>query len=62
MKSFQARFGVLISFVLSSIDRLRFCGESRRLNNVRGVDSYLLANSFTRPRMTERFTVATMRR
>jgi hypothetical protein len=41
MKSFLARFGLLISFVLSGFDRLRFCWESRRLNNERGVDSYL---------------------
>jgi hypothetical protein len=41
MKSFVARFGHLISFILSGFDRLRFCGESRRLNNDRGVDSYL---------------------
>jgi hypothetical protein len=41
MKSFLARFGQLVSFVLSGFDRLRFCGESRRLNNARGVDSYL---------------------
>jgi hypothetical protein len=41
MKSFLSRFGALISFVLSGFDRLRFCGESRRLNNERGVDSYL---------------------
>jgi hypothetical protein len=41
MKSFLARFGHLISFVLSGFDRLRFRGESRRLNNARGLDSYL---------------------
>src|SRR5713101_2083553 len=41
MKSFLARFGQFISFVLSGFDRLRFRGESRRLNNERGVDSYL---------------------
>jgi hypothetical protein len=41
MKSFLSRFGRLISLVLSGFDRLRFCGESRRLNNERGVDSYL---------------------
>ena len=41
MKSFLARFALLIKFVLSGFDRLRFCGESRRLNNERGVDSYL---------------------
>ena len=41
MKSFLSRFGRLISFVLSGFDRLRFCGEWRRLNNERGVDSYL---------------------
>jgi len=41
MKSFLSRFGALVSFVLSGFDRLRFCGESRRLNNPRGVDSYL---------------------
>jgi hypothetical protein len=41
MKSFLCRFGALVSFVLSGFDRLRFCGESRLLNNARGVDSYL---------------------
>ena len=41
MKSFLSRFGSMISFVLSGFDRLRFCGESRLLNNARGVDSYL---------------------
>lgn len=41
MKSFLSRFGALISFVLSGFDRLRFVGESRLLNNARGVDSYL---------------------
>ncbi len=41
MKSFLCRFGALISFVLSGFDRLRFRGESRLLNNARGVDSYL---------------------
>jgi hypothetical protein len=41
MNSFLSRFGALIQFVLSGFDRLRFCGESRMLNNARGVDSYL---------------------
>jgi hypothetical protein len=41
MKSFLSRFGALISFVLSGFDRLRLRGESRLLNNARGVDSYL---------------------
>ena len=41
MKSFLSRFGGLISFILTGFDRLRFRGESRRLNNARGVDSYL---------------------
>jgi hypothetical protein len=41
MKSFLSRFGSLISLVLSGFDRLRFWGESRVLNNARGVDSYL---------------------
>jgi hypothetical protein len=41
MKSFLSRFAPLINFVLSGFDRLRFRGESRRLNNERGVDSYL---------------------
>jgi hypothetical protein len=41
MKSFLARFGALVSFVLSGFDRLRFCGESRLLNHARGVQSYL---------------------
>lgn len=41
MKSFLARFGVLVSFVLSGFDRLRFRGESRLLNNAKGLDSFL---------------------
>jgi hypothetical protein len=41
MRSFLARFGSLIAFVLSGFDRLRFRGESRLLNNGRGVESYL---------------------
>ena len=41
MKSFLARFGAFICFVVSGFDRLRFRGESRLLNNARGVDSYL---------------------
>lgn len=41
MKSFLSRFGALISLVLSGFDRLRLVGDSRLLNNARGVDSYL---------------------
>jgi hypothetical protein len=41
MKSFLSRFGAWISLVLSGFDRLRFRGDSRLLNNARGVDSYL---------------------
>lgn len=41
MTSFLSRFGSLIAFVLSGFDRLRFRGESRLLNNGRGVESYL---------------------
>lgn len=41
MNAFLSRFGSLINFVLSGFDRLRFVGESRWLNNARGVDSYL---------------------
>jgi hypothetical protein len=41
MKSFLVRFGALIRFVLSGFDRLRFCGESRLLNDALGVQSYL---------------------
>lgn len=41
MKSFLSRFGSLLNFVLSGFDRLRFRGESRLLNNGRGVESYL---------------------
>jgi hypothetical protein len=41
MKSFLSRFGHLLRCVLSGFDRLRFRGESRLLNNARGVDSYL---------------------
>lgn len=41
MRSFLSRFGSLISFVLSGFDRLRLVGDSRLLNNQRGVQSYL---------------------
>jgi hypothetical protein len=41
VNTFLARFGSLVSFVLSGFDRLRFRGESRRLNNARGLDSVL---------------------
>jgi hypothetical protein len=41
MRSFLARFGSLFSLVLSGFDRLRFRGESRVLNNAKGVDRYL---------------------
>ena len=41
MKTFLCRFGALVRFVLSGFDRLRFCGESRLLDDARGVDSYL---------------------
>src|SRR5258708_1209421 len=41
MTSFLTRFGAFVSFVLSGFDRLRFRGESRRLNNARGLDTYL---------------------
>jgi hypothetical protein len=41
MKSFLSRFGALISLVLSGFDRLRLVGDSRLLNNDRGVQSYL---------------------
>jgi hypothetical protein len=41
MTSFLRRFGAFVSFVLAGFDRLRFRGESRRLNNARGLDSYL---------------------
>ena len=41
MKSFVSRFGSLIRFCLSGFARIRLRGDSRRLNNARGVDSYL---------------------
>ena len=41
MTTFLTRFGSLVRFVLSGFDRLRFRGESRRLNNARGLDTYL---------------------
>lgn len=40
MKSFLSRFHALVLFTLTGFDRLRFCGESRLLNHVRGVQSY----------------------
>lgn len=41
MTTFLTRFGSLVRFVLAGFDRLRFRGESRRLNNARGLDTYL---------------------
>jgi hypothetical protein len=41
MRSFLSRFGSFINFCLSGFDRLRFRGESRLLNNGKGVESYL---------------------
>ena len=41
MTTFLTRFGAFVRFVLAGFDRLRFRGESRRLNNARGLDSYL---------------------
>ena len=41
MTTFLTRFGAFVSFVLAGFDRLRFRGESRPLNNARGLDSYL---------------------
>jgi hypothetical protein len=41
MKSFLARFGSFVLFVLAGFDRLRLAGESRLLNHGRGVQSYL---------------------
>jgi hypothetical protein len=41
VKSFLSHFGHLVRFVLSGFDRLRLRGESRLLNNARGLDSYL---------------------
>ena len=41
MTTFLLRFGAFVRFVLAGFDRLRFRGESRRLNNARGLDSYL---------------------
>ena len=38
---FLSRFGSLINCALSGFDRLRLVGESRWLNNARGVDSFL---------------------
>ena len=41
MRSFLSRFHALVCFVLSGFDRVRFWGESRLLNHVGGVNSYL---------------------
>jgi hypothetical protein len=49
MKSFLLRFGAWISWTLSGFDRLRFRGDSRLLNNVRGVDSYLYRQQIRYP-------------
>jgi hypothetical protein len=48
MKSFLSRFSALVYFTLSGFDRLRFCGESRLLNHVGGVNSYLYQNGIQR--------------
>jgi hypothetical protein len=48
MKTFLSRFHALVCFVLSGFDRLRFCGESRLLNHVGGVNSYLYQNRILR--------------
>jgi hypothetical protein len=40
MKSFLSRFQSLVLFVLTGFDRLRFRGDSRLLNQARGVESY----------------------
>jgi hypothetical protein len=45
MKSFLSRFGSLISFCLSGFDRIRLRGDSRRLNNTRGVDCFLYSRN-----------------
>jgi hypothetical protein len=41
MKAFLLKFAAAVCFTLSGYDRLRFRGESRLLNNQRGLDSYL---------------------
>src|SRR5262245_29692516 len=68
MKSFLARFGSLVAFVLSGFDRLRFAGESRLLNHARGVQSYcyqqrLLFKDFPghAEQLTRRFRTPTLR-
>lgn len=48
MKSFLSRFHALVCFVLSGFDRLRFRGESRLLNHVGGVNSYLYQSGIQR--------------
>jgi hypothetical protein len=48
VKSFLSRFHALVCFVLSGFDRLRFCGESRLLNHVGGVNSYLYQTGIQR--------------
>jgi hypothetical protein len=48
MRSFLSRFHEVVLFVLSGFDRLRFCGESRLLNHVGGVNSYLYQRSILR--------------
>lgn len=48
MKSFLARFHTLVAFVLTGFDRLRMCGDSRLLNHVGGVNSYLFQQHILR--------------
>jgi hypothetical protein len=48
VKSFLSRFHALVCFTLSGFDRLRFCGESRLLNHVGGVNSYMYQNGIQR--------------
>lgn len=59
MRSFLSRFGTLVAFVLCGFDRLRFRGESRLLNHVGGVNSYLYQRGLRRrdfPAHCERLT------
>jgi hypothetical protein len=48
VKSFLSRFQALVAFTLSGFDRLRFWGDSRLLNHVGGVNSYLYQNHILR--------------
>jgi hypothetical protein len=53
VQTFLRCFGALVCAVLSGFDRLRFRGESRLINNVSGVNSYLYRQDLLIKEFTE---------